>query len=140
MGLTEPEDRLFAQLGILLGPGDIEHLVYGRFVGLTLRQNEDDLLLQLGVAHPVVQPRKLLNGDTGLARPEERLLAQLNVFLGIDRDVHQPLLIPRPTLLREREKNLLFQILIRDPRVKVAQELGIFCRPPLSEPENRLFA
>ena len=105
-----------------------------------MRQREDDRLLHLGVAHAIVQRRQLLNGHAGLTRPEESLLPQLDVLLGVKGNAHQPLLIARSPLLREGKQNLFLQILIAESRVKSAQKLGILRRPILAKVENCLVA
>src|SRR5712672_2462105 len=99
--LTEPEDCLLPQLRILLVLGDIEQLVYRGSVALPLRQGEDDRLAHLAVTHAIVELRYFRYRDARLPGPGGSLLAQLDVFLGIDRDVHQPLLVTCSLLLRQ---------------------------------------
>src|SRR5689334_24788214 len=138
--LTEPEDRLLAQVSILLVLGDLEHFVDRRRLALTLRQNEDDLLLHIGIVHPVIELCQLRNRNSNLARPEQGFLPQLDVFLRIERNVYQPLIVAGALLLRQREQNLLLQILVAEPRIERPQELGILARAALAQPENRLLA
>src|SRR5690349_12489231 len=77
---------------------------------------------------------------TRLAWPEKCFLAQLDVFLRIERNAHQPLIVAHSLLLRQREQNLLPEILVLQPRIQVAQKLRVLGRTALTEPENRLLA
>src|SRR5206468_13035458 len=87
--LPEPEDRLLAELLVLLRLRDADQLIEGGGL-VTLRVYEDQLLLHLLVLHPVVQPGQLVQVPAGLTDPEEGLLAHLHRLALVECDIHQP--------------------------------------------------
>src|SRR5258705_8397049 len=88
--LAKPEDRLLAQLRILLAARDLEQLVR-RLGFLPLRIHEEHLVLHLGLTRQlVVQWQQLLQLDAALAGVEERLLSRLHLLLLVAGDADQP--------------------------------------------------
>src|SRR5688500_15536784 len=138
--LREPEDRLLAQLGILVGLRDVEQLVDRRAL-VALRVDEDELLADLAVVHALVERRQVRDRRVVvLAGPEERLLPQLDVLLLVERDAPDPLGVSVAVLLREGEDDLLLQPLVPELRVERLEEGRVLGRVVLAEPEDRLLA
>src|SRR5947199_383122 len=97
--LAQPEDRFLAELLVLLALRDLDQPVdRGRLVAL--RVHEDELLLHLPVLHAVVQTRELRQVPSGLAGPEERLLAHLDLLPLVQGDVDEPGSVVRLVHLR----------------------------------------
>src|SRR5690242_3608151 len=69
--LTEPEDRLLPEVAVGIVRRDVHQLVDG-FAISALRENEYELILNLGLAaHLVVQRDELAKIGTVLAGPEQ---------------------------------------------------------------------
>src|SRR5688572_29877068 len=66
--------------------------------------------------------------------------AQVRAVFRVEGDVEQPAVVAEATHLREREQELLAEVLVVDAAEERAQEVGILLRAPLSEPEDRLLA
>ena len=73
-----------------------------------------------------------------LSRPEQRLLADFDVFFRVQRDIHQPAVIVGAAHLREGEDDLVLEIVVLHFGIQILEELRIFGRPTLPDPEDRL--
>src|SRR3989475_4730846 len=134
-----PYTTLFRSLAVLPAAGDVDQLVERG--GLApLRVDEDELLLPLLVLQAIIQRHELIEVGTRLPRPEQRLLAHLDVLALVQRDVHHPTEVLFPAHLGEREDHLLLEVGLRELRVQGAQERRVLGRPVLAEPEDRLDA
>src|SRR5687768_5859773 len=66
--------------------------------------------------------------------------AQVRAVFRVEGDVEQPAIVAEATHLREREQDLLAEVLVVDSAEERAQEVGVLLRAALSEPEDRLLA
>ena len=110
IGLPQPEQGPFPQLGVGVALGDVYQLVQ-RLRLVALGVNEDQLLPHLLVAHVAVQLGQLAERHAALAGPEERLLPHLDPLGSVAGDAEEPAAVLLATHLREREEHLLLELL-----------------------------
>src|SRR5688572_8072987 len=115
--LAEPEQRLLAELGVRILLGNVEQLVGSRAVTI-LRQHENQVLAKLPLGERVVERGEIRARGAALAGPKERLLPHLQSFALVPSHVEQPGKALLGSGLRDREQELLLQLVVLELRIE----------------------
>src|SRR5689334_1849312 len=141
MTLTEPEDRLLAEIAVGIIGCDVHQLVDGVAVA-PLREDEDELILNVGLAlHLVVEADELPQIGAALTGPEEGVLPRFDGEGPVAGEIDEPAHRFGRMRLRHRLDDAALDLIVMRTGEELAEKahvVGVAVR--LAEPEDGLGA